>query len=62
LAVYFHTLFLILFGAVLVESSIHILSINFWLLVSILFGVILTFDIITHENENEEDKDEKIKK
>lgn len=59
MAVYTHTALLILLGAVLAESGIRITTIYFWLIVAIIFGILLTYDIITHEqDENKEEKDE----
>jgi len=58
-AVYLHTILLILFGAVLIESGVRLISIHFWLIVSIVFGILLTYDIITNETDILEKKDEK---
>ena len=55
MAVYIHSTLLMLFGAVLVEAGIKITSIYFWLLVVILFGILLTYDMITRDVENNED-------
>jgi len=38
-----------LFGAVIVEGGIKIESAYFWLLIVIVCGIILTYDIITNE-------------
>ena len=51
MAIYVHTVLLILLGAVLVEAGIKIETAYFWLLVIIVCGIILTYDIITNEPE-----------
>jgi hypothetical protein len=48
-AIYVHTVLLMLFGAVIVEAGIKIESAYFWLLIVIVCGIILTYDIITNE-------------
>ena len=49
MAIYVHTVLLMLFGAVIVEGGIKIESAYFWLLIVIVCGIILTYDIITNE-------------
>jgi fatty acid desaturase len=57
LAIYAHTTLLILLGAILVESGIRITTIYFWLIVVIIFGILLTYDIITHEPDEDKEKE-----
>jgi len=44
--VYIHSLLLMLFGAILVEAGIRITTVYFWLLVVIVFGILLTYDML----------------
>lgn len=56
--VYAHTLLLILLGAVLNESGLKITSTYFWLVVIILFGLFLTYDMILSKQDRQNDKDD----
>lgn len=57
--VYIHTLMLIVLGAVLNESGIKITSYYFWLIIALIFGILLTYDmIIDLQNNPPEKKDE----
>ncbi len=53
--VYLHTILLIILGATLVESGIRLISIQFWLIVAIILGIVLTYDLMTTEQINDED-------
>lgn len=46
MVVYIHSLLLMLFGAILVEAGIRITTVYFWLLVVIVFGILLTYDML----------------
>ena len=52
-----------MFGAILNESGVRITTVYFWLLVSIILGILLTIDIVIPgddpEDENEDDKNPK---
>lgn len=58
MVVYLHTLLLIILGATLVESGIKLISIQFWLLVSIIIGIVLTYDIMTNPPDEDNNKNE----
>lgn len=55
--VYIHTFLLIILGATLVESGIKLISIQFWLIVVIILGIILTYDLMTSVPDPEDDED-----
>lgn len=59
MAIYFHSVFLIAFGAVLNEAGVGVTSLYFWLLVVIVFGILLTYDMIRgfHEDPPPDEKD-----
>jgi len=62
MAVYLHTILLIILGATLVESGIKLISIQFWLIVIIILGIVLTYDLMIHEPYvSDEDEDKKPK-
>jgi len=57
--VYIQAFLLILFGGILVEAGIGITSIFFWLLISTVIGILLTFDPIILEVADDSDESEK---
>jgi len=64
---YLHIILLIILGAVINEGGIKVTAIYFWLILVLLFGVLLTYDIIveskqvTDEDEKNKDRDKDIK-
>jgi hypothetical protein len=56
--VYLHSLLLIVFGAVLNEAGVKITSLYFWILVLIIFGILLTYDMILEMQTRPGDKDD----
>lgn len=60
---YIQSFLFIMFGAILNESGVRITTVYFWLLVSIILGILLTIDIVIPgddpEDENEDDKNPK---
>lgn len=60
---YIQSFLFIMFGAILNEAGVRITTVYFWLLVSIILGILLTIDIVIPgddpEDENEDDKNPK---
>jgi len=52
MTIYVHTLLLILFGAMLDFSGIKLTSVSFWIIVCILLGLFLSYDILIDHSED----------
>lgn len=62
MALFIHSILLMILGAVLNESGIKITSYYFWLVIVLFFGIFLSYDIMTGRSMDEEEPEEKDKK